>query len=263
MLVAVLLLCSGASALTGIAAYAHYAPELQHDRALAQDSIQRIHTAGSALKSLSTNPFNASAIAQAQSEFQHTLVDLHQLQNDIGSLPPEATLVPHYGPMLTAARHLLPLAVTATNAGIEGCSLLALVEARLHNPLETSSQGLTAADMTTIGLGLQRLLTLLDTAQAELGLVQPADLQLDPRLGPALATARADLPTARSALTQAQALLSLAPKVLGIGTPTDYFIEVLDSTEIRPGGGIHRQLRHGHHQRRAAHERPHDRYLSA
>jgi hypothetical protein len=238
LVLGVLLLCSAASALTAVVAYAHYAPLLRQDRALASDGLSHLHTAGSALKSLSASPFNSAAISQAKGQLESALADFNHLNGDLGQVPPGATLVPHYGALLSGAEHVLPLAITATDAGIEGCTLLSLVESRMHDPLSTTGTGLTSADLATLSAGLRQLQHLFDNAQAEMAQIQPSDLQLDARLGPALATARADLPTISSILSEARAFLAVAPQVLGIGTPTNYLVEMLDSTEIRPGGGF-------------------------
>ena len=235
LVLGILLLCSAASALTAALAYAHYAPLLRQDRAIASDGLTHIHSAGSALKSLSASPLNSAAITQAKGQLESALADFNHLQGDLSQVPPGATLVPHYGALLSGAEHILPLAITATDAGIEGCNLLSLVESRLHDPLSTSGTGLSTTDLATLGAGLVQLRQLLNTAQTELAQVQPSDLQLDARLGPALATARADLPTVNSILSQAQAFLAVAPAVLGIGSPTNYLVEVLDSTRFGPG----------------------------
>src|SRR5439155_25240470 len=68
--------------------------------------------------------------------------------------------------------------------------------------------------------------------------LQPADMQLDPRLGKMVATFHKDIPALQTWLDMAVQLLPVAPALLGISTPTNYLIEVLDSTELRPGGGF-------------------------
>jgi hypothetical protein len=68
--------------------------------------------------------------------------------------------------------------------------------------------------------------------------LQPSDLQVDPRLGPALATFRANLTDIQTGLQKIQSFLSIAPTLLGIGQPASFLIEQLDSTEIRPSGGF-------------------------
>src|SRR5262249_49074845 len=67
---------------------------------------------------------------------------------------------------------------------------------------------------------------------------QPTDLQLDPRLTKMVATFHKDLPMLQTWLAVAEKLLPVAPTLLGVGTPANYLIEVLDSTELRPGGGF-------------------------
>ena len=63
-------------------------------------------------------------------------------------------------------------------------------------------------------------------------------MQLDPRLGKYLATFQRDIPQLQAWLETIERLLPVAPTLLGIGTPANYLIEILDSTELRPGGGF-------------------------
>src|SRR5207253_1568048 len=42
----------------------------------------------------------------------------------------------------------------------------------------------------------------------------------------------------QQALDTLEQLLPVAPTLLGVNTPANYLIEVLDSTELRPGGGF-------------------------
>ena len=131
----------------------------------------------------------------------------------------------------------MPLAITATTAGEVGCDVLTLLTTRLKDPLNPAGQGLSAADIATLSASVARLQTLLSQAQTQMAALHPSDLQLDARLAPALSSASALLPTVRDGLQSARALLA-APQVLGVGTPANYLIEVLDSTELRPGGGF-------------------------
>src|SRR5205085_5831196 len=68
--------------------------------------------------------------------------------------------------------------------------------------------------------------------------LQPEDLQLDARLSKLVGEFHTRLPLIQNAIGQAEALLAVAPQVLGIGTPAYYLVEILDSTELRPGGGF-------------------------
>src|SRR5262249_31744287 len=68
--------------------------------------------------------------------------------------------------------------------------------------------------------------------------LSPSDLDLDPRLGLGIAAFRDALPRIQQTLADADAVLGVAPAVLGIGTPSNYLVEQLDSTELRPGAGF-------------------------
>ena len=46
------------------------------------------------------------------------------------------------------------------------------------------------------------------------------------------------MPAVRTTLAQVDTLLPVLPALLGIGTPSHFLLEILDSTELRPGGGF-------------------------
>lgn len=78
----------------------------------------------------------------------------------------------------------------------------------------------------------------MDAVSAHLDQLQPADLQVDPRIGKLLTRLHTALPDIRAGLSAVEQFMSVAQAVLGIGTPAKYLHEVLDSTELRPGGGF-------------------------
>src|SRR5213593_2478647 len=63
-------------------------------------------------------------------------------------------------------------------------------------------------------------------------------MQLDSRIPKLVDTFHKELPMVQGWLNTVGQILPLAPTLLGIGTPANYLIEVLDSTELRPGGGF-------------------------
>ena len=73
---------------------------------------------------------------------------------------------------------------------------------------------------------------------AQINTLTPSDLSLDPRLGPGITQFREQLPKLQQMMQDAKTFLGAGPTVLGVGTPTTYLVTVMDSTEIRPGGGF-------------------------
>src|SRR5258708_12557246 len=94
------------------------------------------------------------------------------------------------------------------------------------------------ADLTIIEKDFQQIKAALTLIVNQVNHLQPSDLQLDPRLGKYLATFQRDIPQLQAWLETIERLLPVAPTLLGIGTPANYLIEILDSTELRPGGGF-------------------------
>src|SRR5438093_1244216 len=90
------------------------------------------------------------------------LIEKNSQDDDLSSLPGISTLVPGYGSRLSAALHILPIAIEVSRAGIIGCNVLNLITSRFHDPLSTSAQGLTMADFSLIEKDFQQLKGLLN-----------------------------------------------------------------------------------------------------
>jgi Protein of unknown function (DUF4012) len=236
-LLTLLLLCVVGSGLS-VVGYRTYHTSYQHELSLAQTGVQHLHTAETLLKALAKNPFDARGVNQAQHEFAAGLTAFVQVNNDLKMLPGISTLIPVYGVRLRAALNLLPVAIELSQAGITGCDLLNLIISRFHDPINTHAQGLTKADFSVMEKDFNQIKTSLDLLVDQINHLQPGDLQVEPRLGKYFATFQRDMPQLQTWLDAAEKLLPIAPALLGIGTPTNYLIEVLDSTELRPGGGF-------------------------
>ncbi len=231
------LLCGG-DAVLSVDGYQTYSGNYLRDLSLAQVGMQHLRTAETLLKMLPKNPFDAQSVSQAQHEFAASLAAFVQVDNDLKSLPGISISIPVYGARLSAALHVLPIAIEISQAGITGCNTLNLIISRFHNPLNAQAQGITMADLTIIEKDFQQIKATLTLIVNQVNHLQPSDLQLDPRLGKYLATFQRDIPQLQAWLETIERLLPVAPTLLGIGTPANYLIEILDSTELRPGGGF-------------------------
>jgi Protein of unknown function (DUF4012) len=233
-----LALTCGVGAGLSVVGYQTYSGNYHRDLSLAQAGMQHLRTAEALLKTLSKNPFDAQSVSQAQHEFAASSAAFGQVDNDLKSLPGISTSVPVYGARLSGAFHVLPLAIEVSQTGITGCDVLNLIISRLHNPLNTRAQGITMADLTVIEKDFQQIKAALTLIVNQVNHLQPSDLQLDPRLGRYLATFQTDIPQLQAWLEIIERLLPVVPTLFGIGTPANYLIEILDSTELRPGGGF-------------------------
>src|SRR5690349_16388712 len=207
------------------------------DMAQAHVGAQELKAGIDLLRALPANPFDTKGLNQAQQDFSDALAVFARLGDDLDHIPDLLTLVPVAGARLSAAKHLLPLALDAARAGLAGCQVVGTLTQRLHNPLSKGME-LTPADMTALGRNLQIIELALNGAAAQLNQVQPGDLQLEPGLGKMLDEFRAYLPRIQQGMSQVASLLPVLPALLGIGTPANYLIEIMDSTELRPAGGF-------------------------
>src|SRR6266516_2138848 len=222
----------------GYQTYQTYSGNYLRDLSLAQVGMQHLRTAETLLKTLPKTPFDAQTVSRARHEFAASSAAFVQVDNDLKSLPGISTSIPVYGARLSAALHVLPIAIEASQTGITGCDVLSLIISRLHNPLNAQAQGITMADFTVIETDFQRIKAILTLIVNQVNHLQPSDLQLDPRLGGYLATFQRDIPQLQAWLETIEGLLPVAPLLLGIGPSANYLLEILDSTELRPGGGF-------------------------
>jgi hypothetical protein len=208
------------------------------DLALAHLGAQDLATATAQLEAVSRDPFNAQSVENARRQFAGALTSFTRLGNDIGWVPGALTSVPVYGSRLGSAERLVPLAIEVAQAGLAGCTIVSTIAARLHDPLNAKAQGLTAADIVVLNQNLQQVETILTEAIGQVNQLEPQDLQLDPHLSKLVGEFRTRLPAIQQGIAQAEAFLAIAPTVLGINTPAHYLVEILDSSELRPGGGF-------------------------
>jgi hypothetical protein len=234
MLILILILGSAFSLLE----YQKYTALYHKDTSLAQVAIQHLRSGMLLLETLPHHPFDAPTVQHARQEFASALAIFVQLHTDLQLLPGISTSIPKYGLRLSSALHLLPLAMEVSQIGMVACSTLSLLISKLHDPLHSQGQGLTWTDISLVDDNFHQVWTALNSIVDQVNSLQPADLQLDPRLGKIVATFHKDLPALQAWLDRAEKLLSIAPALLGIGTPTNYLVEVLDTTELRPGGGF-------------------------
>jgi hypothetical protein len=224
-----LFLASSTSAVAGYLLYHTYHADLS----LAQAGMQHFRSAMTLLES-------SQSVERAQQEFKSALSDAQAIEASLANFSGIAGYVPVYGSRLTSAIRMAALAVDVAQAGIAGCKMLEMVLSHHGSPLNMSASipGLTNADFTTISNEYQTVETALKAAINEALLLQPGDVSFDAHLAKLLQEFRANIPTIRAALSEADQLLPALPTLLGIGVPAHYLLEILDSSELRPGGGF-------------------------
>ena len=234
----ILVLVGAVSTGLSVLGYETYTTDYHRDVSLAQLGMHHLQKAEALLKALPTHPFDAQAVSQAQHEFASASLAFVQVNDTLRSLPAIATSLPGYGSRLQAAFDLLPIAIELSQAGFHGCGMLNLLIARFHNPLNSNSQGLTMADFSVLKNDFSQIKTALNLVVDQFKQISPADGQVIPGLNAYIAIFRKEIPLLQTWLAIVGKLLPVVPTLFGIGTPTNYLIEILDSTELRPGGGF-------------------------
>ncbi len=225
------------SIISGVIGYPALTGRYREDMTQAQTGAQKLKEGIALLRTLPARPFDTRAVSTAQRDFGDAFTIFSRLSDDLNRVPDVLTLAPGVGARLSAAKHLLPLALDAAQAGLAGCMVISSLAGRLQNPLNKNA-GLSMSGMAGLGRNLQVIKTALNEAIGQLSQVQPADLQLEPGLGKMIGEFRAYIPLIQQGIGQVTSLLTVMPELLGIGTPANYLIEILDSTELRPGGGF-------------------------
>jgi len=238
LVAAILVLLGAVGSIFSVAEYQTYNAQYHKDVSLAQEGIQHLRTGVTLLEALPRSPLDSQAVDKAKHEFAFASTFFVHLDTDLQSLPGISMSIPTYGPRLRAAMHVLPLAIEVSQMGVVACNTLNLLISRLHDPFNTQQNGLTMADLTVLNRNFRQIKVTLSLVIDQVNHLQPSDLQIDPRLSKIVATFHKDLPMLQTWLSVAERLLPIAPTLLGIGTPTNFLIEVLDSTELRPGGGF-------------------------
>jgi Protein of unknown function (DUF4012) len=213
---------------------AHY----QRDLSLAHLGIQHLQMAEMQLKALPTNPFDTQTVGQAQRQFAAASLAFVQVNGDLKSLPGFLVSTPVYGSRLRTALGLLPIAIELSQAGSNSCNVLNLLIARLGNPMNGSRQGLTMADLSVIEDNFQQIKLALNLAIDQFNHIPSGDLQIEPGLSKYSVTFQQGIPLLQTWLQTAEKFLPIVSTLIGVGTPANYLIEILDSTELRPGGGF-------------------------
>jgi hypothetical protein len=133
---------------------------------------------------------------------------------------------------------LVPIAHLGARASTIACDILTMLATKLKSLLDPSANGLTAADLTAIIAKYEQIRAVADDVLVEITRLWPSHLALDPRLGLAFSSVRANFPQIRQLLDDVQMFLSLAPVLLGVAKPASFLMEVLDSTELLTGGSF-------------------------
>ena len=248
VLLAIALLLSGLiGTLLSLSAYQHYSALYRQDMAVAQSAGQRLRAAESVLTMLMKNPFDATALIQARQDFAVAGGDFTRLEQSLRTLPSISAALPVYGSRIAAARHLVALAGDMSRSGEIGCSLLQTLSGSMVARTGVISIGgrdqsapteITRATLAQVDDDARLITDSLNAAIDEARQVAPADVQFDARLASLLATFQGDIPLVQGWMSDINAFLAVAPSVLGIGSPAHFLVEVLDSTELRPGGGF-------------------------
>ena len=193
----------------GLAAYSVYS----NVRGLAADGVNRLLHVKSVLNVDKSNPMaalNATKLQQAQDDFnkaESDFIELQQLVNRSDVQNAITQFAPEYGGKLAMAQRLVQVGLDVSRMGSEMSSVAMLGANIIHSsPLASGSNKplITVSDITAVEGAIVHALYYIDDVQSQMSQVQLKDLPISDRQKAQLTSALALLPTARSAVVQAQ-----------------------------------------------------------
>ncbi len=189
---------------------------------------------------------NPLTLAAATEQLSAADADFIALRADLAPVGPIGVAAHAHGAgdALAAAEMLAQAGDHGSRAGLlllgDAQPLLAYLNGGIFAGGSHSSP-LTQATIARLQVDLNKAAGELDQAVAEIhaanlstipsSLLKPSDATLLRKLA-------ARWPAEREKLGTAQSWLTVLPSLLGIGAPTSYLVEVMDSGELRPGGGF-------------------------
>lgn len=218
--------------------YHSYTARYQHDQLLAQEGMQHLTKIKASLDTLEHNPLDTHTIAAMQYEFAASVKIFSQISADLLTMPKAALLLPVYGPRIQAAIHLASLSLALSQAGMTGCDIINLLISRLATPPQNMAGGITAADLLVIAQKFRTIQTTLSLARTAIDQLHLSDMPHNAHMSELVNSIHKNIPLFQEQLHRIESILPVLPSILGIGAPANYFVEVLDSTELRPGGGF-------------------------
>lgn len=222
-----------------IIGYATYKTNYPKYMAIAQQGLQELHSAATLLEALSSNPFDSHRINQAQQDFSTALTDFVQVDRVMEPFPGISSVASIVSTRFRSALHLVTIAIGVSQAGVSGCKILKIFLARFQNPFSATASGLTMGDISSIDEQIHMIRIAFDSIYGAASEIQPDDLQqFDPHISKLFAPLQNELKILEGGIENLDEHLMILPELLGIGKPANYLIEVLDSSELRPGGGF-------------------------
>jgi hypothetical protein len=228
--------------------------QLQQVRSLARDGLRHLENAR-ALVHLNQldKALNATTLNLVRVELSGAEADFGALRRDLAHPQVSFTVAGHLpwtGSILASSAHLAAAADEACLAGLafvqDGQLLVKILQGGLFASATTPAAGSAPPVLDTPTYDRLRagLAVALQHLQLAVGYAQQADLSalpsslVKPQQVTEIRQFLASWPQTQTALGQVNAALDVLPAVLGLSAPARYLVEVMDSTELRPGGGF-------------------------
>lgn len=237
-LLACLLFSCVAASLFSVLDYQIYGTQVLRTVAEEHEGIAHIKKAQMLLSQFSQHAADLALIDQAEQEFSLAQDAFIRLNGDLDNFPAASRHVPFLNMRLSAGRHLVPLSIWMARAGIESCSGLKNLLQRFHDPLKAQGAAVTQDDLDFMQTEIHKVRQYVEAALSEGRQLRPSDVSYDARTAAMFDSFQKTVPMLYSWLTDIEQVLPVLPELLGLKAPANYLLELLDSAELRPGGGV-------------------------
>jgi hypothetical protein len=221
-----------------LAGYLTFAEQYQREKTLGSAAEEHLHTALNLFSIWSKQPFELAPVRQAEQEFRTSGILMSQVESDLRALPGLAAQIPGLGTQLAVASDLVEAAQGISQAGVAGSQMLETLLPSFTNPLSGHGQSLTMDNFRQINQLFSRVKAGFSQTSIAAGPLRPDDLSFDPQLAKTFASLQHNIPLVQTILDDLTELLPVLPALLGVSRPANYLLEILDSSELRPGGGF-------------------------
>ncbi|MBO0795469.1 MAG: DUF4012 domain-containing protein, partial [Ktedonobacteraceae bacterium] len=237
LLICLLFLC-GAASFFSVMDYQIYGTQILRTVTEEHEGVAHMKKAQALLSQFAQHAADIGLIDESGKEFGLARSSFTRLDNDLHGFPVISTHLPFLNTRLYAGKHLVPLSIWMARAGIEICDGIKTLLTRFQDPLKAQGSGITQSDLDFIGSKVHKIRQFVEAALAEARQLRTSDVSYDARTAALFESFQKTVPSLYTWLADIELALPVLPALLGVSAPANYLLELLDSAELRPGGGV-------------------------
>jgi hypothetical protein len=218
--------------------YQIYGTRILRSVAEEHEGVAHIKKAQMLLAQFSQHASDMSLVDDAGKEFEQARSTFTRLEAHVHDFPAISKQIPLLNARLYAGKHLVPMSIWMSKAGIEACESAKTLMTRFNAPLKAEGSSITQGDLDYIGTRVRTIRHYVEEALKEANQLTAADVSYDARTSAMFDSFQKMVPMMYSWLTDIENAMPVLPDLLGVKVPANYLLELLDPAELRPGGGV-------------------------